>query len=84
METNYWRRCKNERFYQFEKIKEKDRQFLFEKIIHSIEFSNPYENSAEKNPEIIDIVKGNMKYPGEFTRQFLLMLLTVLFNTFIP
>ena len=32
------------------KIEERDRQFLVEKIIHSIEFSNPYKNPTEKNP----------------------------------
>ena len=30
------------------KIEERDRQFLVEKIIHSIEFSNPYKNPTEK------------------------------------
>ena len=48
--NNYLTHCKNERFYQFEKKVERDRQFLVEKIIHSIESSNPYKNSDEKNP----------------------------------
>ena len=29
------------------------------KIIHGIEFNNPYKNSIEKNPEIIDAVEKN-------------------------
>ena len=36
-------------------------RFLDEKIIHSIEFSNPYENPIEKNPEIIETVEINNK-----------------------
>ena len=31
------------------KIEERDRQFLVEKIIHCVEFSNPYENSIKKS-----------------------------------
>ena len=38
-------------------IEEKDRQFLIEKIIHGIEFNNPYNISSEKKPEIIDTVE---------------------------
>ena len=44
-----------------QKIEKNDRQFLVEKIIHSVEFKNPYENSIEKNPEIIDIVESNYR-----------------------
>ena len=43
------------------KIEERDRQFLVEKIIHGIEFSNPYENSIEKKPEIIETVESNYR-----------------------
>ena len=53
--------CKNERFYQFEKIEDRDRPFLVEKIIHSIELSNPYENPTDKKPEIIQTVESNYK-----------------------
>ena len=66
------------------KIEERDRQFLVEKIIDSIGFSNPYENPTEKNLEITETVEVIIKYPGEFTSLFLLILLTVLLNTFIP
>ena len=54
---------KNERFSWHEKknrkTEQRDRQFLVEEIIHSIEFINPYENAIEKNPEITDTVKNN-------------------------
>ena len=43
------------------KIEERNEQFLVEKIIHSIEFQNPYTNSVEQKPEIIDIVETNYK-----------------------
>ena len=59
--NDYLTHCKNERFYQFEKKVETERQFLIEKIIHSTEFRNPYKNSAEKNPEIIETVESNYK-----------------------
>ena len=42
-------------------IEKRDRQFLVEKRIHSIEFNNPYQNSIEKTPEIIDMVEKNYK-----------------------
>ena len=43
------------------KIEERDRQFLVEKIIHGVEFSNSYENSIEKKPEIIETVESNYR-----------------------
>ena len=43
------------------KIEERNKQFLVEKIIHSVEFQNPYTNSVEQKPEIIDIVETNYK-----------------------
>ena len=43
------------------KIEERVRQFLVEKLIHGVEFSNPYENSVEKTPEIIDIVESSYR-----------------------
>lgn len=38
--------------FGMKKNEEKDKKFSIEKIIHSVELSNPYENSIEKNPEI--------------------------------
>ena len=66
-----------------EKIEETQVVFLLKKIIHSIEFSNLYENSAEKKQTLLKLLKVIIRYPGEFTRLFLLILLTFLLNTFI-
>ena len=46
------------------KVEDKNKQFLIEKIIHSVEFQNPYMNSIEQKPEIIDIVETNYKIAG--------------------
>ena len=43
------------------KIEERDRQFLVEKIMHSIEFSNPYQNPTEKIRQIIETVESKYK-----------------------
>ena len=43
------------------KIEERDQQFLVEKIIHAVEFKNPFENYIEKKPEIIETVENNYK-----------------------
>ena len=43
------------------KIEEKGKQFLVEKIIHGVEFQNPYENNIQKKPEIIETVETNYK-----------------------
>ena len=40
-------------------IEDRDRQFLIEKIIYGVEFSNPHANSVEKKPEIIDTAEKN-------------------------
>ena len=37
-----------------QRVEEKSKQFLTEKIIHGIEFENPYNISTKKNPEIIE------------------------------
>ena len=44
-----------------QKIEEKSKQFLIEKIIHGIEFKNPYNIETEKKPEIIETVESNYK-----------------------
>ena len=41
------------------KTKERNRQFLVEKIIHSVEFEDPFENSIEKKSEITETVESN-------------------------
>ena len=43
------------------KFENKNRQFLVKKIIHCVEFQNPYENSVERKPEIIETVEKNYK-----------------------
>ena len=43
------------------KIEERDQQFLAEKLILSVEFKNPYENSIEKNPEIFETIENNYR-----------------------
>ena len=43
------------------KIEERDRQFLVEKIINGVEFSNSYKNSFEKKPEKIETIKSNCR-----------------------
>ena len=44
----------------FKRIEGRDRQFLVENIIHSIEFNNPHEASIKKT-EIINTVESNYK-----------------------
>ena len=39
-----------------EKIEQRDRHFLAEKVIHDVEFSSSYLNSTKKSPEIIHTV----------------------------
>ena len=36
-----------------QKVEEKNKQFLIEKIIHGIEFKNLYETNSENKPEIL-------------------------------
>ena len=42
-----------------QKKEERNKQFLVEKKIHSIEFANPYKRSIEKKPEVTDTVESN-------------------------
>ena len=44
-----------------QKIEEKSKQLLIEKIIHGIEFKNPYNIETEKKPKIIETVEHNYK-----------------------
>ena len=44
-----------------QKIEEKSKQFLIEKIVHGVEFKNPYNIKIEKKPAIIEIVAHNYK-----------------------
>ena len=49
-EKNYSTHCKMKDSISLEKLEERDRQFLVEKIIHSIEFSNLYKTPIVKTP----------------------------------
>ena len=51
------------------KVEERHREFLVEKIIHSIEFSNLYENPTEKT-EIIETVESNYKISSPVYQAF--------------
>ena len=44
-----------------QKVEEKSKQFLIEKIIHGVEFNNPYNIEIEKKPEIIETVESNYR-----------------------
>ena len=58
----YYSACsKSKRFLSLKTIEDSHRQFLIEKIIHEVEFSNPFANSIEKNPEIVDTAEKNYK-----------------------
>ena len=58
----YYSACsKSKRFLSLKTIEDSGRQFLIEKIIHGVEFSNPFANSIEKNPEIVDTAEKNYK-----------------------
>ena len=43
------------------KVKDKNKQFLIEKIIHGVEFENFYLSNPEKKPEIMDTIKSNYR-----------------------
>ena len=44
-----------------QKVEEKNKQFLIEKIIHGIEFKNLYETDSENKPEILSTIERNYK-----------------------
>ena len=43
------------------KLEEKNKQFLLEKIIHGIEFENPYATNYERKPEIMSTIERNYR-----------------------
>ena len=43
------------------KIEEKNKQFLFEKIIHAIEFENLYATDSERKPKIMSTIERNYR-----------------------
>ena len=46
---------------ELKKIEEKDKQFLVEKVIHSVENENPLSIFVEKNPKIIHEIEKTYK-----------------------
>ena len=43
------------------KVEDKKKQFLIEKIIHGVEFENFYQSNPEKNPEIMETIESNYR-----------------------
>ena len=48
-------------FVGLQKVEERSKQFLIEKIIHGVAFQNPYNTPVEKKPEIIETVESNYR-----------------------
>ena len=44
-----------------QKVEEKNKQFLIEKIIHGIEFESLYKLEPEKKPEIMETIESNYR-----------------------
>ena len=44
-----------------QKLEEKSKQFLVEKIIHGIEFKNPFNIDVEKNLKLLKVLNIIMK-----------------------
>ena len=57
-----------------QKIAEKSKQLLIEKIIHSVEFENPYfiEIEKKKKTEIIETVESNYRVARKVYQQLYL------------
>ena len=52
-----------------EKLENKNKQFLIDKIIQGVEFENAYESNPEKNPEIIRTIESNYKIARRVCQQ---------------
>ena len=44
-----------------QKVEQKNKQFLLEKIIHGIEFENLYATDSERKPEIMSTIEENYR-----------------------
>ena len=44
-----------------QKLEQKNKQFLLEKIIHGIEFENLYATDSKRKPEIMSTIEGNYR-----------------------
>ena len=65
-----------------QKVEQKNKQFLIEKIIHDIEFENLYATDSERKPEIMSMIEGNYRIAREVYQQLHLDI-TELFAEFI-
>ena len=52
-----------------QKVEQKNKQFLIEKIIHDIEFENLYATDSERKPEIMSMIEGNYRIAREVYQQ---------------
>ena len=52
-----------------QKLEQKSKQFVVEKIIHGIGFKNPYNIKTEKKPEITETVENNYKIARRLYQQ---------------
>ena len=65
-----------------EKIEEKNKQFLIEKLIHSVEFEDLYATNPERKPEILYLMEKNYRILRRVYQQ-LHIDITELFSEFI-
>ena len=54
------------------KLKEKNKQFLLEKIIHGVEFENLYATDSERKPEIMSTIERNYRIARRVYQQLYL------------
>ena len=52
-----------------QKVEERNKQFLIEKLIHGIEFKNLYEIDSENKPEILLTIERNYRIPRRVYQQ---------------
>ena len=56
----------------FQKVEQKNKQFLLEKIIHGIEFENIYATDSERKPETMSMIEGNYRIARRVYQQLYL------------
>ena len=55
-----------------QKVEQKNKQFLLEKIIHGIEFENLYTTDSERKPEVMSTIEGNYRIARKVYQQLYL------------
>ena len=55
-----------------EKLENKNKQFMIEKIIQGVEFENAYQSNPEKNPEMIRTIESNYRVARRVYQQLFL------------